>query len=487
MRSRARLMPSPAPCARSIGASRAASAPSMGSSAGRLTVFTLLLGALACSDSPAGPGPADSACQRVANDLLDHPPPALLLAARRTALARSIGSGVVLLAADAPNADPQNSGYRGDSNLFYLAGIDVPGSWLMLVVRGGQVDSAVLFLPEPATSPTAPVRVTEVTGADRVRCVAMLGASARRQLPAAGLPLHLHSQNPAFTDTLVQALKAAPGVEVRELSGPLAALRLVKDSAEIARLTRASDITARAIVDAVAVIRPGRSEADVANAILAGYATRGAPRASFPSIVASAGNALTLHYNANGRTFTGGELVLMDVGAEFGRYAGDVTRTFPVNGKFSDRQRALYELVLGAHQAAIAAVRPGVTLAQLEQTSREYLATRSGILCGSRTCDQYFVHLLSHWLGLNVHDVGSRTTPLAAGMVLTIEPGIYLPADSIGIRIEDDVLVTASGGLVLSAVAPRTVTDIAALFAARAQTGGGFTGSPAGLRADRRK
>jgi Xaa-Pro aminopeptidase len=423
---------------------------------------------IACGHDPAGPSDAERACSRVDSATLDHPPPPSLLAARRQALARAIGEGVVLLAAGRPNADPQNSGYRGDSNLFYLAGIDVPGSWLLLVVRGNQLDTTILFLPEGANSATAPVPVAEVAAAT-VRCVAALSGSVHLIIPASGLPLQIDVQNAAHGDTLVGSLLAA-GVPVRELHPVLSSLRLVKDTAEIARLGMAADITARAIGDAVAVIRPGRGEADVAAAILAGFAANGARQASFPSIIASAGNALTLHYNANQRTFTGGELVLIDVGTEYGRYAGDVTRTFPVSGRFSELQRAVYELVLGAQQAAIAAVRPGATLQSLEQVARDYLAARSGTLCGSRTCDLYFNHLLSHWLGLNVHDVGSRSTPLAAGMVLTVEPGIYLPADSLGIRIEDDVLVTATGGQVLSGASPKTVAQIEALFAARAAT-----------------
>jgi len=439
----------------------------MRSAAIRLGAAAWALALLACGDSPAGPPETEPGCQRVASTALELPPPARLLAARRQALARSITDGVVLLAAGTANPDPQNSGYRGNSNLFYLAGLDVPGSWLMLVVRGGQVDSTILYLPPQATSASAPILVTEVTGATRARCLSALGESARRLMPGSGLPLQLDFQNAAARDTLVESLLAIPGVEARELYVPLAELRLVKDSAEIARLGVAADITARAIGDAVGAVRPGRSEGDVASAVLAGFTARGAPAASFPSIVASAGNALTLHYNANQRTLAGGELVLIDVGAEYGRYAGDVTRTFPVSGRFSERQRALYELVLGAQQAGIAAVRPGVTLDHLEQQARTYLAAHSGSLCGTRTCDQYFIHLLSHWLGLNVHDVGSRAAPLVPGMVLTIEPGIYLPSDSLGIRIEDDVLVTTTGAQVLSAAVPKTVTDIEALFASR--------------------
>ena len=150
----------------------------------------------------------------------------------------------------------------------------------------------------------------------------------------------------------------------------------------------------------------------------------------------------------------------MDVGAEFGYYTADVTRTIPISGKFDPRQRRLYELVLGAQQAAIDSVRPGTDLATLDRIAREYMRRHSGRLCGDSGCDRYFVHGLSHWLGMNVHDVGAYTRRLEPGMVLTIEPGIYLPAECLGIRIEDDVLVTDRGAEVLSSGIPRTVEEV---------------------------
>ena len=180
----------------------------------------------------------------------------------------------------------------------------------------------------------------------------------------------------------------------------------------------------------------------------------------FPSIVGSGPNGTTLHYDENRRQTRAGELVVMDVGAEFGYYSADVTRTIPISGRFDRRQRQLYELVLGAQQAAMDAVRPGTDLATLDRIAREYLRLHSGALCGGAPCDRYFVHGLSHWLGMNVHDVGSYTRRLEPGMVFTIEPGLYIPADSLGIRIEDDILVTETGGEILSSGAPRTVAEI---------------------------
>jgi Xaa-Pro aminopeptidase len=152
--------------------------------------------------------------------------------------------------------------------------------------------------------------------------------------------------------------------------------------------------------------------------------------------------------------------VVIDVGAEFGYYSADLTRTLPVSGRFTDRQRRLYDLVLGAQQTAIDAVGPGTSLGVLNQIARSYLRTRSGDLCGSLGCDRYFIHGLSHWLGMDVHDPGSYSRRLEPGMVLTVEPGIYLPEESLGIRIEDVVLVTRKGGEVLSSGLPRSAEAV---------------------------
>ncbi len=158
------------------------------------------------------------------------------------------------------------------------------------------------------------------------------------------------------------------------------------------------------------------------------------------------------------------DLVVVDIGAEFGYYTADLTRTYPAAGRFTDRQRAIYELVLSTQQAAIEAVRPGTTVGELTGIAREHMRANSGTLCRPVTCDAYFVHGLSHWLGMDVHDVGSYAVPLAPGMVLTIEPGIYIPAEELGVRIEDDVLVTADGYELLSRDLPREPAAIEAMM-----------------------
>jgi Xaa-Pro aminopeptidase len=154
----------------------------------------------------------------------------------------------------------------------------------------------------------------------------------------------------------------------------------------------------------------------------------------------------------------------MDMAAEFGYYTADITRTLPANGKFTARQRAVYDLVLGAQQAAMDALKPGITMGQLDAIARRYIRDNSGSTCGRRTCDSYFIHSLGHYIGMDVHDVGRYDVALAPGMVLTLEPGIYLPEEGLGVRIEDDVAVTANGYELLSGAVPRAAEAIEALM-----------------------
>jgi Xaa-Pro aminopeptidase len=241
----------------------------------------------------------------------------------------------------------------------------------------------------------------------------------------------------------------------------------VKDADEIARLRRAIDITAEAERDAMKAIKPGVYEYEAEALIEYTFRRRGAERLGFPSIVGSGPNSTLLHYDKNRRRMEDGDVVVLDIGAEYGYYSADVTRTVPVSGKFTDRQRAIYELVLGTQQAAIDAIRPGVDIRTLERVARSYMQAHSAGLCGSASCDRFFVHGLSHWLGMDVHDVGRMTTAFVPGMVLTVEPGIYLPQEHLGVRIEDDVLVTPTGHEVLSAAAPKRPDEIEAQMQAK--------------------
>jgi Xaa-Pro aminopeptidase len=335
-----------------------------------------------------------------------------------------------------------------------------------------------LYLPardpqsERWTGPTLGpgVEATALTGISSVRSADSAESQIRSMLQARtgsrkGGSLFVDRSQRARQDTFLRDLVFSgerdefmlPAVN---LSATVAQLRLVKDADEIRRMRAAIDLTAESQVDVMRAIRPGMTEYQVEALIESGFRSRGAERLGFPSIVGSGPNSTTLHYDKNRRTIAAGDMVVMDVGGEYGYYSADVTRTVPVDGKFTPRQRAIYELVLATQQVGIDSVRPGMTVGRLNQITREYMKANSGTLCGSTTCDTYYIHGLSHWLGMDVHDVGDYTTPLAPGMVLTVEPGIYIPDEQLGIRIEDDVLVTATGHELLSNKAPRTPDDI---------------------------
>lgn len=263
---------------------------------------------------------------------------------------------------------------------------------------------------------------------------------------------------------MLQGILAEATGEVRDAGPVMAQLRLTKDAFELEMLQRAIDITASAQRAAMRSMRPGMYEYETEAVIEYNFRAGGAERVGFPSIVGSGPNSVVLHYDRSRRQMEAGDLVVMDIGAEYSYYTADVTRTVPVSGTFTDRQRAIYNLVLASQQAGIDAVRPGATMRDVGRASREYMRDHSGDLCGSTTCDTYFIHGIGHWLGMDVHDVGNYATPFEPGMVLTVEPGIYITEESLGVRIEDDVLVTETGSRVMSSSAPRNVDEIEALM-----------------------
>jgi Xaa-Pro aminopeptidase len=410
------------------------------------------------------------------------------LQARRAALLQRLGTGVAVVRSGTERSIegdyPQDSDYRERNDFFYLTGIEAPDAWLVLVAEDSAPDRALLFL-EPRDSASeqwtgvklGAAEARRLTGVDSVSSADSAEAGIRRLVLRPGSParrgaLYVARDPDAADSDFLRRLvfSAAPGgggLPVRDVATELAALRLVKDADEVARLRRAIDITAEAQRRAMSMVRPGVWEYEIEAEIEGTFRRRGAERVGFPTIVGSGPNSTTLHYDKNRRQTRAGDLVVADIGAEWGYYSADVTRTLPVSGKFTPRQRALYDLVLATQQAGIDSVRPGVTVGDLNRIARTYMREHSGTLCGEVTCDRYFIHGLSHWLGMDVHDVGSYTSPLAPGMVVTVEPGLYIPEENIGIRIEDDVLVTMGAPEVLSAAAPRRAAEIEALMARR--------------------
>ena len=428
-----------------------------------LALAALLLPAFASAQQPIG-----------ASALVDDLPGmgrAVDLAAtrnRREALVRRAGAGVIAIPAgrsrDLELDVLQDNDFRQDDYFFYLTGLESPDAWLVIPVQPSGAAQSHLFLPErdPSTEQWTGKklgpgeRAKELAGVSHVHPLADLDAELQRMRRATPGPLFTTLYAATADNERTEAwVESAGGIDVRNVVPMLDSLRLVKDEAELVRMRTAIDITSEAQRRAMQAIEPGMYEYEVEALIEYTFRSNGADRLGFPSIVGSGPNSTTLHYDTNRRQTEAGDLVVIDIGAEYGQYSADVTRTVPVGGRYTDRQRAIYELVLGAQQAAIDATRPGVTIGDLSRTAREFIERNSGDLCGETSCNRYFIHGLSHWLGMRVHDVGDYTTPLAAGLVFTIEPGIY---------IEDDILVTPTGAEVLSGQAPRSVDEIEALM-----------------------
>ncbi len=406
------------------------------------------------------------------------PIPVERLEARRAALLARVGSGTIVLHSAAERdleADyVQDNDFRQDNDFFYLTGLETPGSWLVLQARDSSAPQAILYIPPRDTLQerwTGPKlgpgpEVTAVSGIDDVRPATRAEQEIRGLVYGAGRRLLIKFGDGLTRNDYLKGLALdGSASKVEDLRPYLGALRLTKDDEEIRRERRAAELSADGHKAAMLAAVPGIREYELEATLESVFRREGAERLGYPSIVGTGIDGTTLHYDINRRQSGPNDLVVIDAAGEFGYFTADVTRTFPVSGKFTPHQKAVYELVLATQQTAMDSVHPGQTIGNLNRISREYMKAHSGDLCGARSCDNYYPHSLSHWLGMDVHDVGDYRTPLAPGMIFTVEPGIYLPAESLGVRIEDDILVTATGYENLSRGAPRTVADIEKLMA----------------------
>ena len=379
-----------------------------------------------------------------------------VLQRRRAELLASLPPGSVVVLATPRPLDDDTWPYRPMPDFLYLTGVRAPGFALLLA-------EGIDLLLAPARDPrhelwNGPRLAPGAEGTGFAAVIDRRGLNERvAQLLPGAKRLYLGGID---AERLELPAKRPP---IHPADQPIAALRQVKDRHEVALLQRAIDITGAGLLEAYGSARPGMMEHELQAVIEYLFLRHGAQRPGFASIVGSGPNSCVLHYTANRRRMAAGDLVVMDVGAELWGYTADVTRTIPVSGTFTPRQREVYELVLRAQAAGIAAVRPGATIRQVDEAARRVI--REAGLAGE------FPHGTSHWLGMDVHDVGAYSRPLEPGMVLTVEPGVYIAAEGLGVRIEDDVLVTADGCRVLSAGIPRAVEEIEALCAKRAGVG----------------
>jgi Xaa-Pro aminopeptidase len=278
---------------------------------------------------------------------------------------------------------------------------------------------------------------------------------------------------PHFTEETSWMKEAVPHANLKDITPLIDAMRQVKSPGELALLRKAIDVSIDAQFEAMKRMQPGLYEYQIASLMEQIHEWGGCSREAYAPIVGAGFNSTVLHYDGLNSQIKSGDVVVMDVGGEYGGYAADITRTIPASGQYTPRQREIYNIVLGAQNAALAAVKPGANLyrgkGSLQQIVVDYFKTHGQDEKG-HSLDKYYPHGISHHLGLDVHDPGDRDRPLEPGMVVTVEPGIYIPEENVGIRIEDDVLVTKDGYEILTARLPRTAEAIEGVMAAAKHT-----------------
>jgi Xaa-Pro aminopeptidase len=421
--------------------------------------------------------------------------PAGVYHARRVALGEQLRGGIaVLFAAEEPLLDFMP--YRQDSDFYYLTGWTEPGAALMVVGPAPNVASPrayreILFLPTrdlrmekytgvklDAATPNA----AAIAGVDAVEPMTELPAEMNRLIGADRRLLGNIWVQPlapqsgpllAFTATMLGTGTIPQGHDVTDLT---AQLRAEKDPGEIDLLKKASAASIAAQFAMMRAVRPGTTERAVAGLMTASWMEHGCERPSYAPIVGSGINSTILHYSANDRTMQDGDILLVDAACEYSMYASDITRTVPVNGHFTPRQREIYNIVLGAQQAAINAFVAGKSTINdrdrqdpnsLDTAAYNYINTHGKDLHG-QPLGKYWLHGLGHLVGIDVHDPAEYPAVLKPGMVFTIEPGIYIPEEKLGVRIECDFLVGADGKLIdLDAALPHTADEVEAAMRAK--------------------
>lgn len=399
---------------------------------------------------------------------------------RRAALLERCNDGLILLYGFRSNEGQSGRDpFRQENHFYYLSGWNEPGAAMLLVPAAkGKPAREILFLPErnrlrerwdgPRLDAGDAESAAETGFAETLTISQLPGVvekEGRRfqrlwRLSAHSLRDDMRTSQP---DTEQRLSELAPKLERADLRPVLGAMRRVKSAGEIALLEKAIAATVAAHRAAWERIRPGMAEYEVYASMASELIANGCLRPAYPPILGAGPNSVILHYTRNTGKLRDGDLLLMDVGGEYGHYGADITRTVPVNGVFSPRQREIYDLTLKAQQAVIAAVKPGMRLAgngsdSLTQIAREVFEDHSKAL------GPLFPHSVGHYVGLDVHDPGNLREPLEEGMVITVEPGLYLPKEGFGVRIEDMLVVTADGARLLGPRLPSASDEIEALL-----------------------
>jgi len=417
--------------------------------------------------------------------------------ARREKLAAKLDGGVGLLFAPPELAGPNNVyGYSPDASFYYLTGWSEPGAAVLVAPAGeakndnpARAYTEILFLPQrnysqerwtgPKLGPDSP-NAAQVTGFDRVESLDNMRAEFVKLFPAG---VKIYTDVPTTDDTsnstqplawLNNANAFAVRTSFSDIRPLLASLRTIKDDGEIELIRKATNASIAAHFAAIRnTVKPGVSEREVSTVLQYEWGKRGCERPAYSPIVGSGVNSTVLHYSEDSGTIQKGDVIVIDAAGEYSLYASDITRTVPATGKFTPRQREIYEIVLGAQKAAIAAFQSGKSHLLKDQEDSLYDAAYNYINTHGKDLHdeplgKYFIHGLGHYVGLNVHDAGDYKVPLASGMVFTIEPGIYIPEEKLGVRIEDIFYVDKDGKLIrLTESLPQSPDDIEKLMSGR--------------------
>jgi Xaa-Pro aminopeptidase len=414
--------------------------------------------------------------------------PNSVFAERRAKLIGAINAPVVVFGYTGHEEANPSYVFMQEENFYYLTGHDEEGAALLLVPesaaqKGWAGPREILYLPPrdlaeekwngPRMGPDDP-GIKDKTGFADVETFAKLhdslGALAKTfpeiytELPGPHDEGYPHAANWSKW-----VKEAAPQATFKDVSPAVGTLRAVKSPGELALIQKAIDPSIDAHFAAMKMMHSGLYEYQVAAKMVEIHSEAGCETEAYAPIVGSGINSTVLHYNKIDRQIDGGEIVLLDVAGQYSGYAADITRTIPADGKFTPRQREIYEIVLGAQNAALAALKPGMMMSgqganSLQKIAMAYIDSHGKDKEG-RSLGRYYIHGLSHHLGLNVHDASGPARPLEAGMVITIEPGIYIPEENLGVRIEDDVLITPTGYKLLTARLPRSPDEIEKIMA----------------------
>jgi Xaa-Pro aminopeptidase len=418
--------------------------------------------------------------------------PNSVYAARRAKLAAEVDAPIVLWGFTGREEIAQTYIFEQEQNFYYLTGHNEEGAAIIIMPgRAGASSSErseILFLPAKDTvkekwnafrmSPKDP-GIEARTGFPSVKPFDDLKPEVEKLSKAYStfytiLPYQKENGGYPHEKDVAEFLNgAAPQAKLKDIREQISAMRPIKSPGEIAFLKQAIDLSLDAHLAAYKMIRPGLYEYQVAAKMVEVHAMGGSEAEGYAPIVGSGRNSTTLHYDRLDRKIQDGDVIVLDVGAQYAGYSADITRTVPANGKFTPRQLEIYNIVLGAQNAALAALKPGVTLCpkgdkSLQKIAYDYINTHGQDQHG-QPLGQYYIHGLGHHIGLDVHDPGQYCKPLEPGMVVTMEPGIYMPEENLGVRIEDDVLITDTGYKLLSERLPRDAAEIEKIMAEAAK------------------